>query len=75
MTTAQISEILRLPVEERMALMDVLWDSVLQSVERSPHIPDWHKAELDRRMAAASGLQPAGREWGVVEKDLRARIK
>lgn len=75
MTTAQISEILRLPVEERMALMDALWDSVLQSVESSPQISDWHKAELDRRMAAASASLPPGRAWEDVEKDLRARVK
>ena len=75
MTTAQISELLHLPVEERMALMDALWDSVLQSVEVSPQIPDWHREELDRRMAAASGSQPLGRAWEDVEKDLLARLK
>ena len=75
MTTAQISELLHLPVEERMALMDALWDSVLQSVEGSPKIPDWHKKELDRRMAAASGSQLPGRVWEDVEKDLRTRFK
>lgn len=74
MTTAQISEVLRLPMEERMALMDALWDSVLQSVDSSPEIPGWHKEELERRMSPQDILQP-GRAWEDVEKDIRARIK
>lgn len=73
MTTAQISEILRLPVGERMALLDALWDSVRPNFEGAAQIPHWHQEELERRMASGPGSQ-AARTWDAVEKDLRARL-
>ena len=40
-------EILRLPTDERLKLLEEIWDSL--NAEDVP-VPDWHKEELDRRL-------------------------
>ena len=47
---ALLDEILRLPVDERLRLVEDVWDSIAATPEAVP-VPDWHKAELDRRLA------------------------
>jgi len=39
----------RLSVEDRMRLMEEIWDSI---DAQSLRVPQWHQEELDRRMAA-----------------------
>ncbi len=41
-----------LTVEQRMELIGQLWDSIPDSVEALP-VPEWHREELARRIAAA----------------------
>ena len=47
---ALLDEILRLPIDERLRLVEDVWDSIAATPEAVP-VPDWHKAELDRRLA------------------------
>ena len=42
-------EILQLPPGDRLALLEEIWDSLATSPTEVP-VPDWHKAELDRRL-------------------------
>jgi putative addiction module component (TIGR02574 family) len=42
-------EILRLPAADRLKLIEDIWDSLAVTPEEVP-VPDWHKAELDRRL-------------------------
>lgn len=42
-------EILRLPIEERLKLVQDIWDSIAATPTDVP-VPEWHKAELDRRL-------------------------
>ena len=46
---ALLDEILRLPVGERLQLLEDIWDSIAATPDAVP-VPDWHKAELDRRL-------------------------
>ena len=46
---ALLEKILRLPVDERLQLVEDIWDSIAATPEDVP-VPDWHKAELDRRL-------------------------
>src|SRR5690242_19881537 len=46
-------QILRLPPTERLELLDELWDSVAADASNVP-VPEWHKQELDRRVAEPS---------------------
>ena len=45
-----LDEILRLPVDQRLQLVEDVWDSIASSPESVP-VPDWHRAELERRLA------------------------
>ena len=47
---ALLQEILRLPVEERLELLEQVWDSIAADQSTIP-VPEWHKEELDRRLA------------------------
>ena len=40
----------QLSVAERLDLISELWDSIPDSLEELP-IPDWHREELERRLA------------------------
>jgi len=42
-------EILQLPAAERLKLLEDIWDSLAATPEDVP-LPEWHKAELDRRL-------------------------
>jgi len=46
-------EILRLPPEERLQLLEDIWNSLAADAGQIP-VPDWHKRELDRRSANPS---------------------
>jgi len=48
---ALLSEILRLPLEERIELLGEAWDAIAASPEDVP-IPEWHVRELEHRLAA-----------------------
>ena len=45
-----VSEILALPVEERVRLVDTIWDSISAVPEALP-LTQWQRDELDRRLA------------------------
>jgi len=59
----------RLAVEDRLELIGLIWDSVAGEQVPTP-IPEWHRLELARRIAAADSEPGAGVPWEVV----RARI-
>ena len=44
-----VAEILALPVEERVRLVEAIWDSISAVPEALP-LTDWQKQELDRRL-------------------------
>ncbi|HEX9728048.1 MAG TPA: addiction module protein [Gemmatimonadales bacterium] len=44
-----MDEILRLPVEERLNLLEQVWNSVAADPARVP-VPEWRIEELDRRL-------------------------
>ena len=44
-----VAEILALPVEERMELVEAIWESISAVPEALP-LTDWQKEELDRRL-------------------------
>ena len=58
----------RLSAEHRLRLIGEIWDSL--STE-STAIPESHREELDRRLAAADTDPAAGRPW----EEVRARLR
>lgn len=59
----------RLGREERLRLIEEIWES-LAPVENL-EIPESHREELDRRLAAADADPSAGRPW----EEARARLR
>ena len=65
---ALLDEILRLPVNERLQLVEEVWDSIAATPDAVP-VPDWHKTELDRRLDHPSP------EVALTEDEVRARLR
>lgn len=65
---ALLSEILRLPPEERIELLGDAWDTIAASPQDVP-IPEWHVRELERRLAAPD---PHFLPWTEVRERLRS---
>jgi putative addiction module component (TIGR02574 family) len=59
-----------LTVEQRLELIGELWDSIPDSVDALP-LSDWHREELDRRLAAADAQPEAAIPWEIIKKRLR----
>ena len=64
---ALLSEILRLPPEERIELLGDAWDAITATPDDVP-IPEWHVQELERRLA---DQDPKYLPWGEVRERLR----
>ena len=65
---ALLAEILDLPSDERLRLVEEIWDSLAASVSELP-VPDWHREELDRRLADPSELAT------ISVDELKARLR
>ena len=63
-----LDEILRLPADQQLELVEEVWDRLAASPSNVP-VPDWHRAELDRRLGDPS--ERATHTWD----DVRARLK
>jgi len=64
----------RLSIEKRLQVADAIWDSVMHEVETSP-LPEWQRAELERRLADSVVNPDAVRPWSDVEAEALARAK
>jgi putative addiction module component (TIGR02574 family) len=69
MSPTQIEEILSLSVEERIQLVEAVWDSIAQHPEALP-VTEARRKELDRRLAEHSRDPQAARPWSQVRDSL-----
>jgi len=65
-----MTEILALPVAERIRLVEAVWDSVAATQEALP-LAQWQKDELDRRLAGFD----ADPQSGATLEEVFARIR
>ena len=72
---AAATDLLAIPlsVEQRLELISELWDSIPDSLDTLP-VPDWHREELDRRLAAADANPDAAIPWEEVKRRLRGKL-
>lgn len=69
MSAMPLEEIRKLPVEERLQLVEDIWDTIVNEHADLPLTPAQEK-ELDRRLAAHRADPDTAQPWEVV----RARI-
>jgi len=69
MKAVRISDVLALPVAERLRLVETIWDSIAE-VPEALKLTQSQEAELDRRLEAYRQNPTAGSPWSEV----RARI-
>lgn len=62
-----------LPVDEQIEYVQTLWERIAANESVVP-VPEWHRTELERRLAEYEAAPDAGRTWDEVEADLRARL-
>ena len=62
----------RLSVDDRLELIGQIWDSIEAGEEALP-VPDWHRQELERRLADADAAPEARVPWEVVKARLADR--
>jgi putative addiction module component (TIGR02574 family) len=60
----------RLTVPQRLELIGQLWDSIPDEAVASA-MPEWHRQELDRRLAAADAAPEQGIPWEQVKARLQ----
>jgi putative addiction module component (TIGR02574 family) len=65
---AILDEILRLPPDQRLRLVEDIWESLAASPQSVP-VPEWHRQLLDDRLADPSE-QPS-RSWEDVKASAR----
>jgi putative addiction module component (TIGR02574 family) len=61
----------KLTVQERMDLIETLWDSLPDQLDASV-IPDWHIAEIAKRRADMDA-NPGGKPWRDALESLEAK--
>jgi putative addiction module component (TIGR02574 family) len=65
---ATIAKLRRVPVEERLRLMEEVWESLGDAPQLE--VPDWHREELEARERAHGANPQAARSWGEVKDEI-----
>lgn len=74
MSDADVAEILKLPVEERLRLVELIWDSIAESNAALP-LTDAQRAELERRLAEHEAHPDDVISWDDVKASIGTRLK
>ncbi|MCP4353871.1 MAG: addiction module protein [Desulfobacterales bacterium] len=64
------NEIDKLELDERLLLVEDVWDSIAKSSLELP-VPEWQKRELDRRYEEYKDGKQCVHDWKSVHKELR----
>ena len=67
-----LSELLELPADQRLQLVEAIWDSLIEIPEAVP-ITDEVREELDRRLAAYYDDPASARPWREIKDELFGR--
>jgi putative addiction module component (TIGR02574 family) len=65
-------DILGLPADRRLELVEDIWDSLAADAMSVP-VPDWHRTELDRRLARHKADPGVVEPWDKVRARLGRR--
>jgi hypothetical protein len=74
MAAMSIAEVKQLPFEEKLQIMEVIWEEMRAQADRVS-VPQWHKDLLDdRRKAVAEGREEI-LDWDSIKDSLPSRRK
>ena len=68
MSSNLTEEAKRLPVDERIALVEEIWDSIAEDNSRF-ELTELQKQELDRRIQSSQQNRQAGRSWEDIKSE------
>jgi putative addiction module component (TIGR02574 family) len=68
-----LSEFQKLPLHERLQLVEDLWDSIA-SEQQDLLVPEWQKEELDRRAKDFAENPPCGIPWDTAIEVIRGNL-
>ena len=72
MCTISFSELLELPIDERLRLVSALWDSISEDPD-TLKLTDLERKILDERMEAYMKNPSEGKSWSEIKSELLAR--
>lgn len=72
-STPSAKELASLSVSDRLDLMDEIWATLAPGADELP-LPDWHVAEIKRRLAAFAADGNRGRTADEVFAELKRRL-
>ena len=67
MKTITASDIVEMPIQQRIQLVEDIWDSIAEMPE-AVEVPEWHKKELDKRLEAYHANTGEVSPWEDVKK-------
>lgn len=67
MKSISASEIAEMPIQQRIQLVEDIWDSIA-GMPQAVEMPEWHKQELENRLAAYHANPKEGSPWQEVKK-------
>jgi putative addiction module component (TIGR02574 family) len=62
----------KLPLAERIQLVEDLWDSIAQTQGEDLPVPEWQKAELSRRKEQYARDPECTKSWSEVKRSILA---
>lgn len=66
------SKIQELSVADRLRLLEEVWVSLSANPEAIP-VPDWHRGELDKRLAVPE-LDDQARPWDIAKSEILSKL-
>ena len=57
-----------MPIQQRIQLVEDIWDSIA-GMPQAVEMPEWHKQELENRLAAYHANPNEGSPWQEVNKE------
>ena len=67
MKSISASEIASMPIQQRIQLVEDIWDSIAEMPD-AVEVPEWHKQELEKRLEAYHSNPNEGAPWQDVKK-------
>lgn len=74
MTALEIENVRKLPRQEKLQIMETLWED-LSHPETDVESPDWHRQVLEETEARLGSGGEVTMDWAEAKEKLRARFK